>query len=75
MGPTNAAGATGDAASGPRFAAAQAPQEARKALALAEHAAIFDAIRRSDPAAARAAMFMHLNNSRERLRRLVGDGD
>lgn len=73
--PAAPANPASDAASGPRFAAAQAPLEARKALALAEHAAIFDAIRRSDPAAARAAMFMHLNNSRERLRRLVGDGD
>jgi GntR family transcriptional repressor for pyruvate dehydrogenase complex len=58
---------------GPRFAAPLPPLEARKALAQAEHEAIFDAIRRGDPAAARAAMFMHLSNSRERLRRLVGD--
>lgn len=43
----------------------------RKELAHQEHLAILDGIRRGDPAAARAAMFMHLNNSRERLRRLV----
>nr|WP_315463794.1 FadR/GntR family transcriptional regulator [uncultured Rhodoferax sp.] len=34
-----------------------------------EHEAIFDAVFRQDAASARAAMFMHLNNSRERLRR------
>ena len=44
----------------------------RKELAHQEHLAIVEAIRRGDAAAARAAMFMHLNNSRERLRRLVG---
>ena len=57
----------------PRFTPLQPPLEARKALAQAEHEAIFDAILRRDPAAARAAMFMHLSNSRERLRRLVGE--
>lgn len=34
-----------------------------------EHEDIFDAIERRDPEAARAAMRMHLSNSRERLRR------
>lgn len=34
-----------------------------------EHENIFDAIRRQDPEAARAAMRTHLSNSRERLRR------
>jgi DNA-binding FadR family transcriptional regulator len=34
-----------------------------------EHQSIFDAIARRDPEAARAAMRMHLSNSRERLRR------
>ena len=57
----------------PSFTPLQPPLEARKALAQAEHEAIFDAILRRDPAAARAAMFMHLSNSRERLRRLVGE--
>eukprot|EP01030_Chromulinospumella_sphaerica_P011292 gene11292-11095_t len=37
-----------------------------------EHEAIYDAIRRGDSAAARAAMFMHLTNSRERLRDKAG---
>lgn len=34
-----------------------------------EHDSIFDAIERSDPDAAKAAMRMHLTNSRERLRK------
>jgi DNA-binding FadR family transcriptional regulator len=34
-----------------------------------EHEDIYDAIERRDPEAARAAMRMHLSNSRERLRR------
>lgn len=55
---------------GSRFATAFPPLGRRKELALREHLAIFEAIRAADPAAARAAMFMHLNNSRERLRRL-----
>jgi len=40
-----------------------------KEIALREHEAIFEAISRMDSAAARAAMLMHLSNSRERLRR------
>lgn len=43
-----------------------------KEITQREHEAIFDAIRRGDAAAARAAMFMHLSNSRERLRSKVG---
>ncbi len=39
-----------------------------KFRAAQEHMAVLDAIRRSDSAQARAAMYMHLNNSRERLR-------
>ncbi|MEN9893031.1 MAG: hypothetical protein RLY78_3326, partial [Pseudomonadota bacterium] len=42
--------------------------------ALAEHRAIYDAIRRGDPQAARAAMFLHLDQSRQRLRALAGLG-
>lgn len=42
-----------------------------KEITQREHESIFDAIRRSDAAAARAAMFMHLSNSRERLRSKV----
>lgn len=36
-------------------------------LASLEHKAIFDAIRRQDPDAARAAMWTHLSNTRERI--------
>ncbi|WP_119153587.1 FadR/GntR family transcriptional regulator [Caldimonas tepidiphila] len=43
-----------------------------KTVALMEHEAIYDAIRRSDAQAARAAMFMHLSNSLQRLRALAG---
>lgn len=40
-----------------------------------EHDAIFEAISRGDPDAARAAMRMHLTNSRERLRRITEAGE
>jgi len=55
-------------APGARFGEAQPVLESGKAITQREHEAIFDAIRRADPAAARAAMFMHLSNSRERMR-------
>lgn len=42
-----------------------------KEIAQREHEAIFDAIARQDAASAKAAMFMHLSNSRERLRRKI----
>jgi len=51
-----------------RFGEAQPALESGKAITQREHEAIYEAIRRGDPAAARAAMFMHLSNSRERLR-------
>ncbi|MGP0011235.1 FCD domain-containing protein, partial [Pseudomonas sp.] len=38
-------------------------------LASLEHEAILNAIRRQDPDAARAAMWTHLSNSRERFSR------
>lgn len=40
-----------------------------------EHEAILEAIARGDADAARAAMRMHLSNSRERLRRASGDAE
>ena len=43
-----------------------------KQVVLDEHRAIHDAIRRADPQAARAAMFLHLDQSRQRLRALAG---
>lgn len=55
-------------APGARFGEAQPVLESGKAITQREHEAIYDAIRRADPAAARAAMFMHLSNSRERMR-------
>ncbi|WP_457423008.1 FadR/GntR family transcriptional regulator [Roseateles sp. P5_E7] len=39
-----------------------------KEITAQEHWAVLDAIRRGDAAGARAAMFMHLNNSRERMK-------
>ena len=53
---------------GVRFGEAQPVLESGKATTQREHEAIYEAIRRADPAAARAAMFMHLTNSRERMR-------
>ena len=46
--------------------------ESGKAITQREHEAIYEAIRRGDAAAARAAMFMHLSNSRERMRASTG---
>ncbi|WP_250207848.1 FadR/GntR family transcriptional regulator [Curvibacter sp. CHRR-16] len=40
-----------------------------KQIAMREHEAIYEAIARQDAASAKAAMLMHLSNSRERLRR------
>ena len=58
----------GDSKPAARFGEAQPMLESGKAITQREHEAIFDAIRRGDAAAARAAMFMHLSNSRERMR-------
>ena len=52
----------------PRFGDASPQLRNNKFLAVQEHLAVLDAIRRADSAQARAAMYMHLNNSRERLR-------
>ena len=57
-----------------RFGEAQPLLESGKAITQREHEAIFDAIRRGDAAAARAAMFMHLSNSRERMRASTESG-
>lgn len=56
----------------PRFGEPLPLLEPSKEITQAEHDAIYEAIRRGDPAAARAAMFMHLSNSRERLRAKTG---
>lgn len=71
-GATGAGSATDPAAPPPselRFADPMPSLEPGKELTQGEHEAIYEAIRRGDAAAARAAMFMHLSNSRERLRR------
>jgi len=57
----------------PRFGEPLPSLEPGKEITQGEHEAIFEAIRRGDPAAARAAMFMHLSNSRERLRAKAGN--
>jgi GntR family transcriptional regulator, transcriptional repressor for pyruvate dehydrogenase complex len=56
----------------PRFGEPVPSLEPGKEITQGEHRSIYEAIRRGDPAAARAAMFMHLNNSRERLRAKLG---
>lgn len=43
-----------------------------KDISSVEHWAVLEAIRRADSSAARAAMFMHLNNSRERMKCATG---
>jgi len=59
----------------PRFGEPLPSLEPGKEITQGEHEAIYEAIRRGDPAAARAAMFMHLSNSRERLRTKAGTGE
>ncbi|APW38924.1 hypothetical protein RD110_18345 [Rhodoferax koreense] len=59
---------TSPASTGARFGEAQPVLESGKAVTQREHEAIYEAIHRGDPASARAAMFMHLTNSRERMR-------
>ena len=54
-----------------RFGEPQPSLESGKEITQGEHEAIFEAVRRGDAAAARAAMFIHLTNSRERLHRIV----
>jgi DNA-binding FadR family transcriptional regulator len=51
-----------------RFGDALPSLEQGKETTQREHETIYAAIRRGDAASARAAMFMHLSNSRERLR-------
>jgi GntR family transcriptional regulator, transcriptional repressor for pyruvate dehydrogenase complex len=60
--------ATRTSAKAPRFGEPSPQLRSNKELAAQEHRAVLDAIRRSDAAMARAAMYMHLNNSRERMK-------
>jgi len=56
--------------------AAQAPEgrEAYLSRVHSEHESIYNAIRNHDPEAARAAMRLHLSNSRDRLRKARANG-
>lgn len=70
--PDAATRSAGDSKPAARFGEAQPMLESGKAITQREHEAIYEAIRRGDAAAARAAMFMHLSNSRERMRASTG---
>lgn len=52
----------------PRFGDPSPQLRSGKDITAQEHRAVLDAIRRGDASAARAAMYMHLNNSRERMK-------
>jgi DNA-binding FadR family transcriptional regulator len=52
----------------PRFGEPTPQLRSSKEITAQEHRAVFDAIARGDAAMARAAMYMHLNNSRDRLK-------
>lgn len=52
----------------PRFGEPSPQLRPGKELAAQEHRAVLDAIRRGDASTARAAMYMHLTNSRERMK-------
>lgn len=56
----------------PRFGEPSPLLRSGKDITALEHRAVLDAIRAGDGSAARAAMFMHLNNSRERMKRASG---
>ena len=53
---------------GPRFGEPSPQLRSNKDITALEHRAVLDAIRRGDASSARAAMFLHLNNSRERMK-------
>ena len=52
----------------PRFGEPTPQLRSGKEITAMEHRAVFDAIARGDAAMARAAMYMHLNNSRDRMK-------
>lgn len=56
-----------------RFGRQEPALASTKSITSREHRAVLDAIERQDAPAARAAMFMHLTNSRERYRTQVSD--
>ncbi len=57
-----------DATKTPRFGEPSPQLRHGKNITAQEHRAVLDAIARGDAQMARAAMFMHLNNSRERMK-------
>lgn len=67
------AAADGGPLPAPTFAPPLVSLEHNKEVTQREHEDIFEAIRRQDANAARAAMLMHLIHSRERLRSVRGD--
>jgi DNA-binding FadR family transcriptional regulator len=56
------------AAKAPRFGDPSPQLRSGKDITAQEHRAVLEAIRRGDASAARAAMYMHLTNSRERMK-------
>ncbi len=52
----------------PRFGEPTPQLRSGKEITAQEHRAVFDAITRGDAAMAKAAMYMHLNNSRDRMK-------
>jgi len=52
----------------PRFGEPTPQLRSGKEITAQEHRAVFDAIARGDAAMAKAAMYMHLNNSRDRMK-------
>ena len=52
-----------------RFGEPTPQLQSNKDITAQEHRAVLDAIRRADASLARAAMFLHLTNSRERMKR------
>lgn len=60
------------AVKGARFGEPSPQLRSNKDITAQEHRAVLDAIRRGDASLARAAMFLHLNNSRERMKSAGG---
>jgi GntR family transcriptional repressor for pyruvate dehydrogenase complex len=58
----------GNSSKAARFGESSPELRPGKEITAQEHWAVLEAIRRGDAAGARAAMFMHLNNSRERMK-------
>ena len=55
-----------------RFGEPSPQLRSNKDITAQEHRAVLDAVRRGDPALARAAMYMHLTNSRDRMQAAGG---